>query len=312
MKTIGSNRYRRMVVGVAVVVAGVCAGMAQEEKLTGAFAENKGSVETSGQTMTPKTKPVDPFIKGSQPPKTEVSATVSSKETAGANEEMNSSEVAELNRCQVEIEVQFVAFDPTNVEKLVATGRLNLDTLTNLWLNGRGHLLAAPRVVTKAGQEGGVKNVVEYIYPTTFAVSSDDNVATPNASSTDTNTSATATLTKRMVRNPFVEPGGFETREVGAILSAVPEVKEDGSISLTLTPKIVGEPVFHDYGSKYFDANGKEQQARMEQPFFPVVTSETSVTLRDGQRILIGGGMPSADHKEVVYIFVSARIVRAR
>ncbi|MEI6150300.1 MAG: hypothetical protein WCS01_14465, partial [bacterium] len=71
---------------------------------------------------------------------------------------------------QIEIEVQFVAFDPTNVEKLVASGRLNLDTLTNLWINGGGHLLAAPRVRTPAGQEAVVKNVVEYVYPTTFSV----------------------------------------------------------------------------------------------------------------------------------------------
>jgi hypothetical protein len=284
-----------MVVGVAVVVAGVCAGMAQEKK------------------------PADPFVKGAKPAEMTAKAAVGEVATEnpligpGEHEAMNASELGYQPpppMRQIEIEVQFVAFDQTNVEKLVATGRLNLDTLTNLWINGRGRLLAAPRVRTPAGAEAVVKSVVAYIYPTTFSFFSDENVATANASITDTNTSATATVPKRMVRNPVVEPGGFQTQDVGAILQVIPEVNPDGTlINLTLNPQIVGEPVWHDYGSKYADANGKEQQARMEQPFFPVVSISTSVTLRDGQRIMIGGGMPSADHKEIVYIFVSARIV---
>jgi Flp pilus assembly secretin CpaC len=270
----------QMVVGVAVVVTGVCAGMAQEKK------------------------PADPFIKGAKP------AVVTAKGAVG--EAATESPIEVMKRIiipQIEIEVQFVAFDSTNVEKLVATGRLNVDTLTNLWINGGGHLLAAPRVRTPAGQEAVVKNVIEYIYPTTFSVSNEDNAGTNNASMTDTHTSAAVTVPKRMVRSPVVVPGGFETREVGTILQVLPEVSPDGMIVLTMSPQMVVEPVLHDYGSKYVDASGKEQQARMEQPFFPVISLSTSVSLRDGQRILIGGGRPWADGKEVVYIFVSARIV---
>ena len=212
--------------------------------------------------------------------------------------------------CQLEIEVQFVAFDPTNVEKLVATGRLNLDTLTNLWLNGRGRLLAAPRVRTPAGQEAVVKNVVEYVYPTTFSVSNEDHAGTNNVSLTDTHTSAAVTVPKRMVRSPVVVPGGFVTREVGTILQVLPELNPGGTlINLAFNAQIVGEPMVKDYGSKYVDANGKEQQARMEQPFFRVNSISTSVSLRDGERILVGGYRPSGDGTEAVYIFVSARIV---
>jgi lipopolysaccharide export system protein LptA len=211
---------------------------------------------------------------------------------------------------QIEIEVQFVAFDSTNVEKLVATGRLNVDTLTNLWLNGGGHLLAAPRVRTPAGQEAVVKNVVEYIYPTTFSVSNEDHAGTNNASMTDTHTSAAVTVPKRMVRSPVVVPCDFVTREVGTILQVLPELNPDGAlINLAFNAQIVGEPVVKDYGSKYVDANGKEQQARMEQPFFRVNSISSNVSLRDGERILVGGYRPSGDGTEAVYIIVSARIV---
>ena len=284
MKTVGSNRYRQMVVGVAVVVAGVCAGMAQEKK------------------------PADPFVKGAKPPMVRA---VTAEATAG--DVTSESPIEVMRRIilpEIEIEVQFVAFDQTNVEKLVATGRLNLDTLTNLWLNGRGRLLAAPRVRTPAGQEAVVKNVVEYVYPTTFSVSNEDHAGTNNVSLTDTHTSAAVTVPKRMVRSPVVVPGDFVTREVGTILQVLPELNPDGAlINLAFNAQIVGEPVVKDYGSKYVDANGKEQQARMEQPFFRVNSISSNVSLRDGERILVGGYRPSGDGTEAVYIFVSARIV---
>ena len=284
MKTIGSNRYKQMVVGVAVVVAGVCAGMAQEKK------------------------PADPFVKGAKPPMVRA---VTAEATAG--DVTSESPIEVMRRIilpEIEIEVQFVAFDQTNVEKLVATGRLNLDTLTNLWLNGRGRLLAAPRVRTPAGQEAVVKNVVEYVYPTTFSVSNEDHAGTNNVSLTDTHTSAAVTVPKRMVRSPVVVPGDFVTREVGTILQVLPELNPDGAlINLAFNAQIVGEPVVKDYGSKYVDANGKEQQARMEQPFFRVNSISSNVSLRDGERILVGGYRPSGDGTEAVYIFVSARIV---
>jgi hypothetical protein len=273
-----------MVVGVAVVVAGVCAGMAQEKK------------------------PADPFVKGAKPPMVRA---VTAEATAG--DVTSESPIEVMRRIilpEIEIEVQFVAFDQTNVEKLVATGRLNLDTLTNLWLNGRGRLLAAPRVRTPAGQEAVVKNVVEYVYPTTFSVSNEDHAGTNNVSLTDTHTSAAVTVPKRMVRSPVVVPGDFVTREVGTILQVLPELNPDGAlINLAFNAQIVGEPVVKDYGSKYVDANGKEQQARMEQPFFRVNSISSNVSLRDGERILVGGYRPSGDGTEAVYIFVSARIV---
>jgi hypothetical protein len=230
----------------------------------------------------------------------------------GEHEEMNASELGYQPppMCQLEIEVQFVAFDQTNVEKLVATGRLNVDTLTNLWINGGGRLLAAPRVRTPAGQEAVVKNVVEYIYPTTFSVANADHAGTNNASLTDTHTSAAVTAPKRMVRSPVVVPGDFVTREVGTTLQVLPEMDPDGTlINLAFNAQIVGEPMVKDYGSKYVDANGKEQQARMEQPFFRANSISTRVSLRDGQRILVGGYRPSGDGTEAVYIIVSARIV---
>ena len=406
MKTIGSNRYRQMVVGVAVVVAGVCAGMAQEKKPADPFIKGAKPPVKTAEMPAPSSQeqPIVPgIVRASKPPMVTAEAAAGEVATENPLEVMqriiipqidfNNAEVQDvvkflqkasieydgkkrgvnfvldlkdekpgnitfkarfitlldlLNMCtdangltyriegsvvmigpgeneamnpseagyqpplmgQLEIEVQFVAFDQTNVEKLVATGRLNVDTLTNLWINGGGHLLAAPRVRTPAGQEAQIKNVVEYIYPTTFSVANEDHAGTNNASLTDTHTSAAVTVPKRMVRSPVVVPRDFVTREVGTTLQVLPEMDPDGTlINLAFNAQIVSEPMVKDYGSKYVDANGKEQQARMEQPFFRANSISTSVSLRDGERILVGGYRPSGDGTEAVYVFVSARIV---
>ena len=213
----------------------------------------------------------------------------------------------------LEIEVQFVAFDITNVEKLVASGGLNMDSLTKLWIGGAGRLLAAPRVVTPAGAEAVVKGVTECVYPTTFTVTTGEKAGdTTSGETTGTNTSAAITKNTAVARGPVVEPGGFQTREVGVILQVIPEVREDGIIALTLSPQLVEEPIWHDYGSKYLDSNGKEQQARMEQPFFQVYSLSASIAVVNGQRTLIGGGTLSRDRKQMVFIFVTARKVGIR
>ena len=86
-----------------------------------------------------------------------------------------------------------------------------------------------------------------------------------------------------------VEPQNFVMREVGVILEVTPEVTPDGSmINLSLTPSVVSEPTWKNYGSTYPTANGDVQLA-MEQPFFPVRSIATSVQIYNGATVVMGG-----------------------
>jgi Flp pilus assembly secretin CpaC len=107
-----------------------------------------------------------------------------------------------------------------------------------------------------------------------------------------------------------VEPGGFQTREVGAILQVVPEVSAEGQIiNLTLNPQLVEDSVWENYGSAGRDAAGKACAAQLRQPFFHVYATSTTVALARGRRVLVGGGMPSRDGKRAVYLFVTATML---
>ena len=146
---------------------------------------------------------------------------------------------------------------------------------------GNTDLLSAPKVTTQSGSEATMKVVTEYIYPTEFTVSG-------IAGATDGATTAGLV-------GAVVEPSGFETREVGVVLSVVPEVSPEGQmINLTMTPEVVTEPVWKNYGSTYTDEAGNVQQLNMEQPFFFTRSVSTSISIYNGATVVMGGMITEA------------------
>jgi len=140
---------------------------------------------------------------------------------------------------------------------------------------GSADLLSAPKVTTQSGAEATIKVVTEYIYPTDFEV-----------------TPVTAELEGggSQIIGGVVEPSGFETREVGVLLTVRPEVSPEGQmINLTMTPEVVAEPEWHNYGTTYTDPNGNVQQLSMEQPFFHTRTISTSIAIYNEATVVMGG-----------------------
>ncbi len=162
-------------------------------------------------------------------------------------------------------------------------GELDITTVLHM-LSQRSNsdLLSAPKVVTKAGQEAVIKVVTEYIYPTTFTVTG------LQGSSGGTAAGSTTTTT-----GAVVEPGGFQTREVGVILQVVPEVSAEGQmINLTMNPQVVSEPTWKNYGSRVPVPNTDPVQYMdlpMEQPFFKIRSVSTSVSIYNGATVVMGG-----------------------
>jgi general secretion pathway protein D len=157
-------------------------------------------------------------------------------------------------------------------------------------------LLSAPKVVTKSGQEAVMKVVTEYIYPTEFEVTMSQQGNTGGSVSGGSTGDPLA----------IVEPQNFEMREVGVILQVVPEVSAEGQmINLLLNPQVVSEPVWKNYGTKvpktvpsFIEQIGGAilQESRveytelpMEQPFFPVRSVTTQLSIYNGATVVMGG-----------------------
>jgi type II secretory pathway component GspD/PulD (secretin) len=179
---------------------------------------------------------------------------------------------------QIDVEVQLVSFSAADIDRLAITG-ITVDSLIALWKAGGGTFLNAPRIVTQSGQQVTLKGVTEFIYPTEFE-------------------------TAGIRSNPF------ETREVGTILQVLPEVWPSGRlINITLSPEVVDEPVWKEFGSTYIDATGVPQKRERLQPFFHTYQFRTSALVEPGRQVLISGGTKTQDGTRVVYAFLTARLL---
>ena len=142
--------------------------------------------------------------------------------------------------------------------------------------SGQANLLSAPKITTLSGEEAHIRVVREFIYPTEFSV-------TPaTGAGNDGGNGA--------VIGGIVEPGGFETRDVGVILEVRPEVSEEGNIiTLRLRPEVVEEPIWHDYGSIIIMPDGTENTLAMPMPFFHTRAIETTISIYDQATVVMGG-----------------------
>ena len=162
-------------------------------------------------------------------------------------------------------------------------------------------LLSAPKVVTKSGQEATIKVVTIYRYPQDYDVTIQSTSSSSSSSITGTGSGSDGKIL------PMVEPQNFETQEVGVILTCTPDVSAEGQmINLQLTPKVIGEPTWRDYGMKVPMSSVMSSTAQamalasgnddmqwftvpMEQPFFKERSIDTHVSIYNGATIVMGG-----------------------
>jgi general secretion pathway protein D len=146
--------------------------------------------------------------------------------------------------------------------------------------NGHADVLSAPKVTTRSGNEATIRVVTEYIYPTEFDIRSGSDLVGDGGSTTDTAVEAKVVAL----------PQNFETREVGVILSVIPEVSPEGNmINLNMRPEVVSDPTWKEYGVTLPDAAGNTYQVSMPQPFFQRRAVETQISIYDGATVVMGG-----------------------
>jgi general secretion pathway protein D len=159
-------------------------------------------------------------------------------------------------------------------------------------------LLSAPRVTTKSGQRAVIEIVREFRYPTQFNPPQIPQTFNPPNSTTilpgqaSQGTSFPVTPTT---------PTAFETRNTGVTLEVEPVVGPDGiTIDLNLVPQVVEFEGFINYGSpiQTFSTNslGMSQTQVLtpnviNQPIFNSRKVTTSVSVWDGQTVVLGGLM---------------------
>ena len=155
-------------------------------------------------------------------------------------------------------------------------------------------LLSAPSVTTKSGQRAIVEVVREFRYPRTYTQ--------PQVPSIGTTTTAGSQVVPVVVTP--TTPQDWETRNTGVTLEVEPVVGGDGTtIDLNLIPQVVEFEGFINYGSPINavgvnTAMGISISQPIEltpnvinQPVFSTRKVTTSVSVYDGQTVVLGGLM---------------------
>jgi general secretion pathway protein D len=164
-------------------------------------------------------------------------------------------------------------------------------------------LLSAPKITTKSGQRAVIEIVREFRYPTQFT-----EPKVPDIQGRGSSSSTTTTIALPVV-GPST-PSNFETRNTGVTLEVEPVVGPDGvTIDLNLVPQVVEFEGFINYGSPIRTVNpallgfspttllGTTTQAItltdnvINQPIFSTRKVTTSVSVWDGQTVVLGGLM---------------------
>jgi len=210
---------------------------------------------------------------------------------------------------QVRVQTHFCAFTPAAFEALELSETVGTMLSPDAWKALRKRIVATegaevlgcPAMLLQTGAQGTAKTDVEYIFPTEFDVEMLESAAT----AADTNAPAQFVAAA-------VEPQNFQTREVGQVLDVTPRVSSDGTcISLDLAPFLVLPPTWRNYGSPVLDGAADPVKPELEQPFFPVAYVATSVDIRSGYTVALGGGAldePVAGRRFHVF-FVTASLV---
>jgi general secretion pathway protein D len=156
-------------------------------------------------------------------------------------------------------------------------------------------LLSAPKVTTKSGQRAIIEVVREFRYPTTFTPPQVPSIAAGGGGG------GVGTVSIEVVTP--TTPQTFETRNTGVTLEVEPVVGSDRqTIDLNLVPSVVEFEGFINYGSPIFGVNPNLVSGTtvpqilltenvINQPIFSTRKVTTSVSVYDGQTVVLGGLM---------------------
>jgi general secretion pathway protein D len=157
-------------------------------------------------------------------------------------------------------------------------------------------LLSAPKVTTKSGQRAIIEVVREFRYPKTYTPPQVPSIGT---------TTTTGSQVVPVVVTPTT-PQDWETRNTGVTLEVEPVVGGDTTtIDLNLVPQVVEFEGFINYGSPIFAVGVSTVSTRgistsipvlltqnvINQPVFSTRKVTTSVSVWDGQTVVLGGLM---------------------
>lgn len=195
---------------------------------------------------------------------------------------------------QVRIDALLVDFPIQEIDKIARGNSRPLprsEDILQLWLEGKGTLLHALKLITRSGVNTQVKAVAEHIYAKMF-----------EGPCPSTNTSH---LSVTQLPRPCV----FETREAGAVLNITPTVGPDSrTIDLTLFHELSIDPEWTQIQVTRAGERGNQTALKVPQPLFHSRNITTSLVV-DDQSTHVLGGMTNPKVDGITYLLLTTTLI---
>lgn len=218
-------------------------------------------------------------------------------------------ELRETAQPNIRIEVQVVAIPQEVavplVQELMNTSKVEpaYNRIQDMLVKGTAKLIGWPMVTTQAGQRATVEAVNEFRYAREFA---------PGAVGIYL-TTPEGKITKQPDQVSGVElpavPAAFETRNVGVTLEVEPVLEADQkTIHLNLVPSHVRLKAMNKVT---IEREKTKEKVTVEQPEFDNMRLTTSLSIKSGERTLLGVFRPSDPPNHLELFILKAEVLKA-
>lgn len=208
------------------------------------------------------------------------------------------------SRRLVQIEFQIIEIDNGAIRTVGNEQVLTPSNICALITGKKARQTGTLVISTTDDQEATVKGTTEFIYPTEYALQ-DRSEDKANEKKVTVTVSGGSLFT-----TPLLMPAGFETREVGVVFAVKPTITGEGDIQLLMSPDCVAEPLWQTYGALESSAAGKPTNVTFRMPLFDRFTLTTSVTLHNGEAMVLGACPKRNAHNKTTAVLVCARILK--
>jgi len=212
---------------------------------------------------------------------------------------------------QIRVQVEFIDVSHEQLTELMFGSKPPANDVelrkqaAQLVKDGKATILETMLCIARSGQKATSESIEELIYPTEY-----EPAQLPEAQSEEKKEPG---VTKAPQRDFAIGPlpTSFETRNVGSTLEIEPTLGENNKIiDLRFNPEII----YHVGNDVWAEWKGEHGNTPIQMPKFYVVRLNTSVTLVDGQTMLVAALSPKnedgfPDFTRKLMVFVRADVI---
>ena len=218
---------------------------------------------------------------------------------------------------QIRVQAEFIEVSHEQLTELLFAPKVPAnDTelrkqLDQLVKDGKAGIVETLLCTARSGQKATTQSIEEFIYPTEYEPAQLPEDSRSKDKDNEKDKDANKPRTTLIADAVGPTPTAFETRNLGSTLEIEPTLSEDNKI---IDLRFVPEIVYHVGNNIWAEWKGEHGNSPIQMPTFYTLRVNTSITLADGQPMLVAALSPKnkdgvPDFTRKLMVFVKADVI---